>query len=191
VDIFKTDTKNQYPYPNTRISVKISCTPVPQAHGPHRHSPQSHKATAQSSEALARPVGCRPPSLILSSSVLSHSATPTAAAHSYRRHPLHLTSPRLPQPLLATGPGPWLPARLLPQSAARQRVDLQLVLSPCIPDSLRVWPPARSAPALCAQLQRACGLLPSVPARATSPQSPAPAQLSRCKVQVILDATTC
>jgi hypothetical protein len=53
---FKTDTKNQYPYPNTRISVKI--TPGPQAHGPHRHSPQRHKRSQsfqQSSEALARP----------------------------------------------------------------------------------------------------------------------------------------
>jgi hypothetical protein len=152
------DTKNQYPYPNTRISVKI--TPVPQAHGPHRHNPQRHKRSPgfqQSNEALARPV-----SLHLSFSPPLSSPT----------RPLHLTSPRLPLPLPATGPGPWLPARL-PSTERR---------SPAHPQSLHRLLPARLA---------VCGLLPSVPACATSPQSPAPARLSRCKVQVIPYATTC
>jgi hypothetical protein len=121
-DIFKTDTKNQYPYPNTRISVKI--TPVPQAHGPHRHSPQRHKRS-QGFQRSPRSAS-RPPSLILSSSVLSHSATPTVAAHSNSPLP----DSRCRCPLSVRVPGSLHGSRA-------QSADLQLVLSSCIADSQR------------------------------------------------------
>jgi hypothetical protein len=182
MDIFKTDTKNQYPYPNTRISVKI--TPVPQAYRPHRHSPQRHKRSPgfqQSSKALARPVGLHLSFSPLSSPtrpLLLPPPTPTIVAHSIS--PLPDSRCRCPLPVR-------VPSSL--RGSRAQSADLQLVLSPCIADSLRSSSsvPASLTPCAPGRLRPA----PSVPACATSPQSPAPARLSRCKVQVIPDATSC
>jgi hypothetical protein len=147
------DTKNQYPYPNTRISVKI--TPVPHAHGPHRHNPQGHKRSAgfqQSSEALARPVGLHlsfsPPLSSLTRPLLPPPPTPShlsqtpAAAARYRS-------------------GSLAPCAAPTADRSPQRKDLQLVLSPCIPDSLRAWPPARSTPVPCALCLVAARLRPA------------------------------
>jgi hypothetical protein len=127
------DTKNQYPYPNTRISVKI--TPVPQAHGPHRHSPQRHKRSPgfqQSSEALARPVGLHlsfsPPLSSPTRPLLPPPPTPTAATHSISPLPDSRCRCRCPLPVR-------VPGSL--RGSRAQSADLQLVLSPCIADSLR------------------------------------------------------
>ena len=121
-DIFKTDTKNQYPYPNTRISVKI--TPVPRATSPQPTTPQavSRLPAIQRSPHSAS----RPPSLILSSYVLSHSAISTAAAHSISPLPNSRCCCPLPVRVLGSLRG-----------SRAQSADLQLVLSPCIADSLR------------------------------------------------------
>jgi hypothetical protein len=81
--------KNQYPYPNTQISVKISCTPVQQA--------TSLGSTVLGFQRSPRSVALAPDPLHLSSS------TPTVVAHSISPLPdsrcsliLRLLPPLLP-----------------------------------------------------------------------------------------------
>ena len=150
-DIFKTDTKNQYPYPNTRISVKI--TPVPQAHGPHRHSPQRHKRSPgfqQSSEALARLVGLHlsfsPPLSSPTRPLLPPPPTPTAAAHSISPLP----DSRSHCPLSVRVPGSCAAPGHRAQISSSSSVPASL--TPCTLGRLR---PAPLSPCVC--------YLPSVP----------------------------
>jgi hypothetical protein len=157
----------------------------------------------QSSEALARPVGLHlsfsPPLSSPTRPLLPPPPTPTAATHSIS--PLPDSRCRCRWPLPVRVPGSLRGSRA-------QSADLQLVLSPCIADSLRssssvpasLTPcaPGRMRPA---PLSPCVCYLPSVPGSSAAVPVESTGY-SRCndllivfftqmQVQVIPDATTC